>query len=330
MTHRFAITVHDGLAGFEYGIAAEIFGRIRPGLGVEWYSFEPCRVEPGILRTNHGMTIDPPGDLETLEQADTILIPGWRKLSEPPPQDFLDVLCRAHERGARLVTICTGVFVLAHAGLLDGRRVTTHWLHSDALVEAFPKVRLERDALYVHDGRISTSAGSAAGLDLCLAIVREDFGTAVANKVARRMVAPTHREGGQSQYAELCAVVPEDDGFGPVLDWMREHLDEPLALEAIAQASGFTLRTFQRRFRDQTGMSPHRWLSQQRVTRARELLEATDLSIEQVATRSGLGSAANLRKHMARHLQTTPRAYRATFRCEQSHRSAAESRAAIS
>ena len=173
------------------------------------------------------------------------------------------------------------------------------------------------------DGRISTSAGSAAGLDLCLAIVREDFGTAVANKVARRMVAPTHREGGQSQYAELSAVVPEDDGFGPVLDWMREHLDESLSLDEIARGAGFTLRTFQRRFRQQTGLSPLRWLTQQRVTRARELLETTDLSVEQVATRSGLGSAANLRKHLGRLLQTTPRAYRATFRCASIHRAVA-------
>jgi len=216
------------------------------------------------------------------------------------------------------MSICTGVFPLAYAGLLDGRSATTHWLSTEDLQRSFPKISVQEDALYLHDdappGQISTSAGSAAGLDLCLAIVRQDFGLEIANTVARRMVAPVHREGGQSQYVQAPAGIAEDEGFGPVLDWMIQHLDESLEVESLARQFGFSLRTFQRRFKELTGSSPHRWLIQQRVTKARELLESSDRSVEQVATLSGLGSAANLRKHLGHHLGTTPRAYRSAFR----------------
>ncbi len=309
-----AVAIYDGLLGFEYSIAAEIFGLTRPELGVPWYDFRPSRVEPGGLRTSHGLHIEPSGNLATLEAADIVLIPGWRRSLERPPEPFLEALQRADERGARLVSICTGAFVLAHAGLLEDRRTTTHWLHAETLRQQFPQLRVETDALYIHDGRVSTSAGSAAGLDLCLAIVRQDFGIAVANKVARRMVAPVHRDGGQSQYAELVCPLREDDGFGTVLENLLDSIDQPLSVDQLAQQSGFALRTFQRRFRELTGLSPHRWVSQQRVAKARELLETTDYSVEQVASRCGLGSAANLRKHLARHLNTTPRAYRSAFR----------------
>ncbi|MEM1207590.1 MAG: helix-turn-helix domain-containing protein [Acidobacteriota bacterium] len=313
--HRIAVAIYDGLLGFEFGIASEIFGLDRRGLGVPWYDYLPCRVEPGPLRTNHGLSIEPQGDLDDLIAADTILLPGWRRPPEQlPPAPFLDALRAAHRRGARMVAICTGAFALAEAGLLHGRRATTHWIHAEALQRRFPTVRVDADALYVHDRGISTSAGSAAGLDLCLAIVREDFGVAVANTVARRMVAPVHRDGGQSQYAELPSPIPDDAGLGSVLDHMLAHLDRALVVDDLARSAGLSPRTFQRRFRAQTGMSPHRWLTRQRVVRARELLESTDYSVEQVATRSGLGSAANLRKHLASHLGTTPRAYRSAFR----------------
>ena len=317
-SHRIAAAIYNGLAGFEYGIVAEVFGLERPGLGVDWYEFLPCRVEPGPLHSNHSLEIDPPGTLADLAGADTVLIPSWRDPLERPPEPFLEAVLEAHAQGARLVTVCTGAFVLAHAGLLDGRQATTHWLHAETLRREFPEVRVDEDALYVHDDHISTSAGSAAGLDLCLALVREDFGITVANKVARRLVAPVHREGGQSQYVEQARVEPEDQGFGPVLDRMAARLDQPLSIEEVAKQAGFSLRTFQRRFRDQTGLSPHHWLIQQRIGKARELLETTDFSVEQVATRSGLGSAANLRKHLGRHLGTTPRAYRSAFRAEAS------------
>ena len=323
MRHLIAAVIYDGLLAFEYSIAREILGRDRRDLVADWYRFLPCRVEPGRLFSSHGLEICPSGTLEDLDAADTVLIAGWREPSERPPGSLLDALRRVHNRGARLVSICTGAFPLAYAGLLDGRRATTHWLHTGTLEKRFPRVRVEPDALYLHErsapgrdgpGQVSTSAGCAAGLDLCLAIVREDFGLTVANTIARRMVAPVHRDGGQSQYAESPVGVADDDSFGPMLDWMIAHLDQPFAMDEIARKFGFSLRTFQRRFKEITSQSPHQWLVQQRVAKARELLESSDRSVELIAAQSGLGSAANLRKHLARHLGTTPRSYRSTFR----------------
>ncbi len=318
MPHRIAAAIYNGLTAFEYSLAREILGRDRRNLTADWYTFQPCRVERGRLFSNHGLEIRPSGTLEDLATADSVLIAGWRDPSERPPEPLLDALRSAHERGARLVTICTGAFPLAYAGLLDGRKATTHWLYSDMLRGGFPRVRVEEDALYLHvrsgPGQISTSAGCAAGLDLCLAIVREDFGLTIANTVARRMVAPAHRDGGQTQYAESPVGVTDDDNFGPVLDWMVAHLDQPFGMEHVARKFGFSLRTFQRRFKEITSLSPHQWLVQQRVAKARELLESSDRNVELIATQSGLGSAANLRKHLARHLGTTPRSYRSTFR----------------
>jgi AraC family transcriptional activator FtrA len=316
--HRIAAAVYDGLLSFEYSIAREILGRDRSDRIDNWFEFQPCRIERGRLFTSHGLEVRPDGDLSDLVTADTVLIAGWRDPEEAPPQPFLQALRAAAERGARLVSICTGAFPLAHAGLLDGRRATTHWMYAETLRSRFPNVQVDSDALYIRDASgpapISTSAGCAAGLDLCLALIREDYGVAAANQVARRMVAPVHRDGGQSQYAEVDTVSETNDGFGPMLEWMIEHLEEPLALDEVAKEFGYSLRTFQRRFKEVTGSSPHQWLVQQRVTRARELLEAGDQSVEQIATLSGLGSSANLRKHLGRILGTTPRAYRAAFR----------------
>lgn len=318
MTHTLAAAIYDGLLAFEYSIAREILGLDRRQLTPNWYRFLPCRIEEGPLTSSHGLEIRPNGTLQDLEQADTVLIAGWRQPLERPPEPFLDALRRAHHRGARLVSICTGAFALAHAGLLDGRRATTHWLHSETLSHAFPEVQVKPDALYLHDiqdgHHIATSAGCAAGLDLCLALVRDDFGIKVANAIARRMVAPVHRDGGQCQYAEPPDDTSEGEALGAVLDWMIEHLDEDMVMLDIARRFGFSLRTFQRRFRDVTGNTPHQWLVQQRITRARELLESSNLSVERIADRCGLGTAVNLRKHLSRHLGTTPRAYRSAFR----------------
>ena len=321
MSHRIAAAIYDGLLAFEYSIVREVLGRDRSSLGVDWYDFQTCRVEKGRLFSSHGLEIRPEGDLDDLASADTVLIAGWRESHDRPPEDFLEALHQAHQNGARLVTICTGAFVLAHAGLLDGRRATTHWMHAEKLRQNFPRILLDHDALYVHDdrgaGRVSTSAGCAAGLDLSLAVIREDYGFAIANTVARRMVAPVHRDGGQSQYVEPVVEVGEQGSFGTVLDWMIAELDQPLNLEQVAKQFGFSMRTFQRRFKDLTGLSPHGWLVRQRVARARELLESTDLSVDRVAAESGLGSAANLRRHLARQLGSTPRAYRSAFRAQE-------------
>jgi AraC family transcriptional activator FtrA len=312
--HRVAAAIYDGLLGFEYAIAAELMGLVRPGLEKTWYEFKPCRVESGELKSSHGFILKPAGGRSDLVHADTVLIPGWRDPQQRPKPAFLNAVIDAYENGARLISICTGAFVLGYAGLLDGRRATTHWLHTDVFKKRFPEVELMVDSLYVHDGRISTSAGSAAGLDLCLSIIRDDFGADVANLVSRRMVAPVHREGGQSQYVKPVVLESDDGDFGPVLDWMGNHLQEPISVEQIARKFAMSLRTFQRRFRNLTGTPPLVWISQQRVAKARNLLEISDLSIDQIAWESGLGSAANLRKHFARHLNVTPSAYRSSFR----------------
>ncbi len=312
--------VYDGLVGFEYGIVAELFGLTRPGVENDWYDFKPCRVERGDLRTTHGFSIRPKYGLKELAKAHTIIVPGWRRPPsehepyESPKPAFIGALQSAYENGARIVSVCSGAFVLGHAGLLDGKEVTTHWMHTEELQRTFPKAKVIEDRLYVHDGRISTSAGSSAGMDLCLSIIRNDFGVEVANMVARRMVAPVHREGGQSQYVEPVVLATDDDDLGPVLDWLTNHLAESFTLEEIADQFAMSLRTFQRRFKNMTGYAPLTWLNLNRVTKARSLLEATELTIEQVAHRSGLGSTANMRKHFDRLLSTTPSAYRSAFR----------------
>ena len=314
MGHTIAIAIYNGLSGFEYGIVTELFGLNRPGLEVNWYDYKPCRVEPGKLSSSHGLLIKPAYGIDDLMQADTVIVPGWRNPEEKPKPAFIKALQKAYLNGARIVSICTGAFVLAHAGLLDGRQATTHWLHVKLFKRLFPAVILKEDALYISDERVSSSAGSVAGLDLCLAIIRADFGINVANTVARRMVAPPHREGGQSQYAEPLILTGSDETFGPILDWMTAHLGQPFTIEQAAVRFSLSLRTFQRRFYILTGVSPHQWLSRQRVIKVRALLETTDLSIEEIAFKAGLGSSANLRKHFSRYLNTTPRAYRTAFR----------------
>lgn len=314
-----AVAVYDGMPGFEYGIVAELFGLVRPGLEDTWYEFKPCRVERGELTTTHGFSIRPKYGLRDIEEADTVIVPGWRRPGEgiwheSPKPAFVKALQQAYKNGARLISVCSGVFALGHAGLLNGRVATSHWLHTDELQSAFPKAKIVKDRLYVHDGRISTSAGSSAGLDLCLSIIRKDFGIEVANRVARRMVAPVHREGGQSQYVEPAVLSADDNDFGPVLDWMTKHIADSFTLGEVADHFAMSLRTFQRRFHALTGCPALEWMNRNRVTQARKLLETSDLSIDQVALRSGLGSTANMRKHFARILQTTPSNYRSAFR----------------
>lgn len=309
-----AVAIYDGLLGFEYSCVAELFGLVRPGLEDIWYDYRPCRVERGELTTSHGLSIHPKGGLKELRQADVVVVPGWRSPSECPKAAFIEALQAAHNRGAQVVSVCTGAFVLGHAGLLRGRKATTHWLHTGSFRKQFPDVELLEDSLYVHDGSIATSAGSSAAIDLCLSIIRGEFGASVANLVARRMVASVHREGGQSQYSEPIVLEPSDGEFGAVLDWMTDNLERSINLAEVADRFALSLRTFQRRFTEVTGQSPLAWLNHQRIARARNLLEGSDLSIEQIAARSGFGTAANLRKHFARHLNVTPSSYRSAFK----------------
>jgi AraC family transcriptional activator FtrA len=312
---RVIALAYDRLCTFEFGIVVEMFGLPRPELPVAWYDFRVCSIDRGPLRATGGVLVQPRTGLRALndEAVGTIVIPGWRDPDERPPEPLLNALRAAHARGARLVTICSGVFVLAAAGLLDGKRATTHWRYAEQLQSKFPTVRVEPDVLFVDEGNILTSAGSAAGIDLCLHIIRRDFGADIANRVARRLVMPPQREGGQSQY--IPAPIRRDDGHGlaPVLDWAQRRLQEPLTVDRLADRARMSGRTFARRFREETGTTPHQWITHQRLLAAQHRLETTDESIDAIADAVGLRTAATLRMHFRDMLGTTPTAYRRRF-----------------
>lgn len=307
-----AALAYDGLCTFEFGVAVEVFGLPRPELP-EWYRFTVCAAEPGPLRAIGGVQVTAGAGLEGLDQAGTIVVPGWRDIREAPPEPLLAALQRAHGRGARLVSICSGVFVLAAAGVLAGRRATTHWRYAEALAARYPDIRVVPDVLYVDEGQVLTSAGSAAGLDLCLHIVRRDWGARVANQVARRLVVPPHREGGQAQFVDRPVGAEDRPRLAALFDWARQHLAEDLPLDRLADRAGMSLRTFLRRFRDATGTTPAEWLVGERLRLAREMLETTAWPVERIATECGFGSADTLRHHFRRRLATSPARYRASF-----------------
>ena len=305
---------YDGLCTFEFGCTYEIFGLPRPELDRPWYRFEVCAAEPGPLRAAGALAVEAPYDPGLIEQADTVVVPGWRSPDAPVPRALLDALARVSERGGRLVSICSGVFVLAAAGVLDGRRATTHWRYTERLARRYPRIEVDPDVLYVDEGPVLTSAGSAAGLDLCLHIVRCDHGAAVANNVARRLVLAPHREGGQRQFVETpVASRAAGKRLAVLLDWLPAHIDEHLTVGDLARHAGMSLRTFQRRIRESTGTAPGDWLIRQRVAHARRLAETTTLTVEQIATRSGFRAVETLRHHFRRLVGTTPAAYRRTF-----------------
>ncbi|HET6552943.1 MAG TPA: transcriptional regulator FtrA [Dyella sp.] len=306
-----AVLMYDGLCTFEFGIAVEMFGLSRPELP-EWYRFGLCAVDAGEMRAAGGMRVLADNGLEALATAGTVIVPGWRGVDAAPPPVLLDALREAHARGARLLSFCSGVFVLAATGLLDGRRATTHWRYIDALAQRFPRIRIEPDVLYVDEGSLLTSAGSAAAIDLSLHLIRRDYGPAVANMVARRAVVPAHRDGGQAQFIQWA--VPEQGAtLGKLLEWMRRHLDQPLPLPELAERARMSERTLLRRFEEATGCSPKQWLTRERLNRARELLEGSDLPVERVADVCGFGSADTLRHHFRHHLQLSPARYRERF-----------------
>lgn len=316
-----AMPVTDGTPMFELSIGAEIFGpgraaaMARHGLDT-WYDLRVCAAEPGPVRVGDWARLEVEHGLEALDAlgpTDTVLVPPPRDDRTEFPEPLLEALRRAHARGARVASICTGAFVLAAAGLLDDRPAITHWSSVDDLARAYPRVRVQRTVLYVDDGDVLTSAGSAAGLDLCLHLVRRDHGSRVAGLAARHSVVPPHRDGGQAQYVET--PVPEPgDALGEALDWARRRLAEPLDVAGWARAAGTSPRTFARRFRDVTGTTPLQWLAAERVRHARELLEATDLGVEEVARRCGFVTAAGLRRHFVRTVSVSPQHYRRTFR----------------
>ncbi len=309
-----AVVLYDGLSPFEFAVACEVFGRRRPELGVPWYQFSIGAHAPGPVRTETGFAIDAPAGLDPVDRADIVIVPPTVSYDRVGIE-VLQALRRAHRRGVRLVSLCTGAFVLAAAGLLEGRRATTHWTECETLARRYPAVTVDPKVLYVDDGDILTSAGSAASIDLSLHIVRSDFGADIATQVARDLVVPPHRDGGQAQYIE--APMPsrlDADLFGGTFAWLEEHLAEPITIEELASRAAMSPRTFARRFRASTGATPYQWLLRQRLALAQRLLETDDAPIELVASASGFGTATNLRKHFQRVLCTGPQAYRRNFR----------------
>jgi AraC family transcriptional regulator, transcriptional activator FtrA len=304
---------YNGLCTFEFGIAVEIFGLPRPEMGCNWYRFRVASLDSGPLHATGGVTLMATRGLDKFSRAGTIVIPGWKSSHEVPPRNLILALRRAHARGARLVSICSGVFVLAATGLLDGRRATTHWRYIDALRTHYPNIRVEPDVLYVDEGRILTSAGSAAGIDLCLHIVRQDFGAEAANQVARRLVMPPHREGGQAQFIQEPMRKTPGGGLAPVLLWMESHLNSQLSVEDLAHRAAMSSRTFARQFQRQTGTTPHQWLTHLRLLAAQRRLEQTNESMDRIAEAVGWQTAATLRQHFMKHLGTPPTAYRRRF-----------------
>ncbi|WP_189174727.1 helix-turn-helix domain-containing protein [Streptomyces lasiicapitis] len=310
--HRVVALVLPPQSTFELACAAEVFGVRRPGLPGR-YEFTVCTERPGAVPTLAGYDMLVGADLTALDAADTVVIPGWQRRDEAAAPAVIEAVREAHRRGARVVAICSGAFLLAEAGLLAGRRATTHWRFADQLAARFPDVRVEPDTLYVDLGDIATSAGTAAGIDLCLHLARADHGAAHAAHIARHMVMPPHREGGQLQYSTAPSADRPPPSLAPVLDWATERLHQPLGLDDLAAQAGISPRTLARRFADQLGVSPGRWLLQQRVAAAQALLEGTDLPVETVAVRVGLSSAANLRRRFHALVHTTPAAYRRSF-----------------
>ncbi len=306
-----AVVAMPHVALFELGVLAEVFGTDRTEQCVPLVDFRVVTPDPGPIPSGSPtFGLDVPLGLDAAADADLVAVPAHGGSADDPR--VLDLLRAAEARGAWVLSVCTGAFTLGEAGLLDGRRCTTHWWHTDELMRRFPAARVEPDVLYVQDGTVVTSAGTAAGIDACLHVVREEEGAAVAGTIARRMVVPPHRDGGQAQYVDAPVPACEDPGFAPVVQWALEHLHEDLPVSRLARRAQMSERTFARRFRAATGVSPAAWVNAQRLDRARSLLEETQLSIEEVSRQAGFGSSPVLRAHLAR-IGTSPTAYRRTF-----------------
>jgi AraC family transcriptional activator FtrA len=311
--HRVVALCLDGVVAFDLTAAMQVFTVASAADGTPLYEVSACSEEGCETATTSGFGLVTRQGLEALEEADSVVVPGYFDIFEPPPTAVTEALRRAAAGGARVLSVCTGAFALAHAGLLDGRRATTHWGQAEHLATLFPRIEVDPGALYVDGGEVMTSAGLSAGIDLCLHVVRKDFGAAAGERTARHMVAAPHREGGQAQFIKRPAVEPTGS-LEPTRRWAAERLAEPLDVAAMARHAAVSARTFARRFRAETGTTPLRWLHAQRVLEARRLLEESDLPIEDVAWRAGFGTAASLREHFRRATATTPTAYRRSFR----------------
>ncbi|MEV4478926.1 transcriptional regulator FtrA [Micromonospora coxensis] len=314
MDRTVAVLAYPGMSVFETGIVTEVFGLPRPEFDVDWYSLTVCAERPGPVPLVGGAALHTPYGLDVLTRAATVVVPGVSDVTADPSPELVAALRRAHAGGARIMSICSGAFALAGAGLLDGRRATTHWRYADLLARRHPRVEVDPDVLYLDDGDILTSAGSAAGLDLCVHVVRRDFGAAIANAVARRLVVPPHRDGGQAQFIEAPVPAdPDDDRIARSVDWALAHLAEPLTVQRLARQAHMSPRTYLRQFARATGTSPIRWLIDQRVRTSLALLESTALPVAEVARSVGFDSVVTYRHHFTRAMRTSPSAYRRAF-----------------
>ncbi|VVJ24495.1 Transcriptional regulator [Amycolatopsis camponoti] len=317
--HHVAVLVRHGMLVMELGIVHRLFGQARSASGEPLYEVVTCTLEPGPVRTDSDFTIPIDRGPEVLAEADTVIVPASLVEYEPLARVLTPPLAAALDRipgDARIASICTGAFVLAAAGLLDGRRATTHWRSADDLRNRFPEVDVDPDVLYTDDGNVLTSAGVASGIDLVLHMIRRDHGATVANEVARGTVVSPHREGGQAQFVRRPVPEPSTSSTKAARAWALENLHRPLTLRELAAREAMSTRTFTRRFRDEVGISALQWLTQQRIERARQLLEESDLPVDRVATEAGFGTAASLRQHFQAALGVSPSAYRTTFRGE--------------
>ena len=313
--HVVAAVIDEGVLTFDFAIPCEVFGLDRRDIVDPWYEFLVVSAGRRRVRTQTGFVMDAPYGLEELERADTIVVPGWSDPADEPSDALKESLVAAYDRGARLMSLCTGAFVLAATGLLDGRRATTHWMYAERLQHRYPRILLDPDVLYVAEDRIMTSAGTAAGIDLCLHVVALDHGVDVAATVARRLVMPLFRSGGQAQYVDT-PIAPDPGGLSALLDWGRANLDAGITVNDLAMRGAMSTRTLTRRFRSGVGMPPGEWLHRERIRLAQRILEQTDEPVEVVARRAGYDSATTMRAHFAARLRTSPRAYRQTFRAD--------------
>jgi transcriptional regulator GlxA family with amidase domain len=312
MLQKIVCVTLPGLAPFEFGVICEVFGIDRSAQGGPSFDFHVVAAEPGPIRTKIGFDIVVHDDLSAAADADLIAIPGYENGESVDPR-VLQVVRDAEARGAWVLSVCSGAFVLAQAGILNGRRSTTHWMYTDALARSFPETTVDPDVLFVDDSHVVTGAGTAAGIDAALHIVRTELGVTAANVIARRMVVPPQRDGGQSQYIEASVVDCQNESFAAVTEWMLRHLDQDLPVDLLARKSLMSPRTFARRFRAELGTTPTRWLNRQRLLRAQELLEDSSRSLEAIAVDTGFGGAAVMRHHFLQVLHTTPTAYRRAF-----------------
>lgn len=310
-----AVVAFDGISPFHLSVPCIVFGDDYSAGGLPRFDLRVCAVAPGVLRTTAGFTIDAAHGLDAIDAADIVIVPSWCDPLQTPAQPLLAALRAAHARGAQMVGLCLGAFILGAAGILDGRPATTHWAWAERFARHYPAIRVDAAVLYVDDGDVLTSAGTAASLDCCLHLLRRRYGARAANYVARRLVVPPHRQGSQAQFVEQpVGIDARDERMSALLGWVQQNLSEPHSLDSLAQRALMSRRTFTRRFKQATGTTVGAWLLGARLSRAQQLLETTDESVDSIAETAGFGSAVSLRQHFAESFKTSPSAYRRAFR----------------